>query len=105
MNQKKSKKILVICIVIVMLIILIGGFAFAFVATVIPKKPARVEKTAPIRKQIAVCTFIRNEIAINKTTAKIIRILYSENRKALAPTEIASAISRILSFPASFLLI
>jgi len=77
---------------------------FAFVATVIPKKPASVEKIAPTTKQIAVGQLTPKPIRINSTAAKITRILYSADRNALAPSLMLAAISCILSVPSSILL-
>ena len=74
---------------------------FAFVATVIPQYPATVEKSAPITKHTAVTQLIPNPISTKSTTTKMIRILYSAIRKALAPSAIAPAISFMRSVPAS----
>ena len=75
----------------------------AFVATVIPKNPARVENRAPSTKQTAVSQLITKPITKNSTAAKTIRIRYSANKKARAPVAMASAISFIFAVPASFL--
>ena len=72
---------------------------FAIVATVIPKYPARVENNAPKIKHSAVPQLITKPIVTNSTAAKITRILYSENKNALAPVEIAEEIFLILSVP------
>ena len=78
---------------------------FAFVATVIPKYPARVENNAPTTKQMAVTQLpMPKPIRTNNTTTKNIRILYSAVKKAWAPSLIAAAISFILSVPAFCLL-
>ena len=58
---------------------------FAFVATLIPKYPARVEKIAPIRKQIAVDQ-LTNPIKRKSAIAKTTRILYSAVKNAKAPS-------------------
>ena len=73
----------------------------AFVATFIPKYPAKVENIAPTIKHTAVITLIPIAISINKTMANIISILYSAVRKAFAPSRIEPAISFILSVPSS----
>ena len=72
---------------------------FALVATVIPQKPAIIEKKAPIKKQIAVVQPIANPTATNTMTIMIARILYSANKNARAPSWIAAAISFIRSVP------
>ena len=77
---------------------------FALVATRIPKKPASIEKHAPMTKQTAVPMFMNMAISTNKTTINIASILYSARRKALAPSAIAAAISCIRLFPGSHLL-
>ena len=66
-----------------------------------------MENSAPIRKQSAVSHPLgkRKPISKNSAHTKNTRILYSLNKNAFAPDEIASAISFILSFPAGFLLI
>ena len=74
----------------------------ASVAIRMPKKPARVEKTAPTRKQTAVIQFpIPTPITTKRTAAKITSTLYSEKRNALAPSRIAPAISFMRSVPSS----
>ena len=72
----------------------------ARVATRMPKKPAAMEKIAPIRKQIAVPRSIKIEIRAKSTTINIARIRYSDIRKAFAPSAIADAISCMRALPA-----
>ena len=76
---------------------------FARVATLMPKKPAAIENSAPSRKQTAVPMSMKIAINAKRTTMKIARIRYSDIRKALAPSAMAEAISRILSLPAGAL--
>ena len=72
-----------------------------------------VDKTAPHKNARAVFQLsvslpvtIPTTVITAKTTAtKTTKILYSENKKAFAPSLIEAAISFILSVPASFLLI
>ena len=75
----------------------------ALVATFIPKKPARMEQSAPSRKQSAVPQLIKKPIRTNRTATKIARILYSDIRNASAPSAIAEAISCIREVPAAAL--
>ncbi len=80
----------------------IAAFAvrtFARVATFMPKNPARIENAAPSRKHTAVPMSMNSAISTNSTTMKIARILYSDFKKALAPSAIAPAISCIRSLP------
>ena len=59
--------------------------ALAFVAALIPKYPANVEKRLPIKKQIAVTQLfspIARPITKKTTITKITRTLYSANKKA-----------------------
>ena len=77
---------------------------FALVATVIPQYPASVENKAPTTKQTAVTQFpMPIPISTKSTATKITRILYSENRNALAPSLMADEISFIRSVPGSCL--
>ena len=78
---------------------------FAFVATFIPTYPANVESTAPTIKQTAVSQSIPNPNTTKSMATNTIKILYSENKNAFAPSAIAPEISFIFSFPASLLLI
>ena len=74
----------------------------ALVATFMPKKPARMEKPAPIRKQTAVIQLfspMNRPISRKRATMKMTRILYSDLRKASAPSAIAAAISCMRSLP------
>ena len=56
-------------------------------------------------KHTAVSQLIPNPSIRKSTATNIIRILYSANKNAFAPSAIAPAISFILSFPASLLFI
>ena len=78
---------------------------FAFVATFIPTYPANVERTAPTIKQTAVIQSIPNPKTKKSTTTKTIKILYSANKNAFAPSAIEPEISFIFSFPTSLLFI
>ncbi len=71
----------------------------ARVATFIPKKPARMEQSAPSRKHRAVPQLIKRPIRINRAATKKARILYSDFRKASAPSAMEAAISCIRSLP------
>ena len=63
-----------------------------------------MENRAPNRKHSAVIQLPRpRPMAINRTTTKIARILYSAKRKAFAPSLMAAAISFMRSVPASCL--
>ena len=75
----------------------------AFVATLIPKYPARIENNVPTTKAMAEPKPIPSPIRINNTIIKIARILYSAVRNACAPSLIAVEISFILSVPTSSL--
>ena len=75
----------------------------AFVATLIPKYPARIEHNVPATNATAEPTPIPNAIRTNNTTIKITRILYSAVKNACAPSLMAAAISFILSVPSSSL--
>ena len=75
----------------------------ARVATFMPKKPAAIENSAPTRKQIAVPMSIKIAMSAKRATMKIARILYSEVRKALAPSAMAAAISCMRELPAGAL--
>ena len=75
----------------------------AFVATFIPQKPAAIENSAPMMKQTAVPILMNTAIRTKSTTMKMARILYSDIRKALAPSAMAEAISCILAFPGAAL--
>ena len=80
----------------------IAAFAvrtFARVATFIPKKPARMENSAPMTKHTAVPVFMKIAISTKSTVMKIARILYSDLRKASAPSAIDAAISCIRLLP------
>ena len=71
----------------------------ARVATFMPQKPARMENRAPITKQAAVSQSLNTPIKTNSATIKITRILYSDFKKASAPSAMAAEISRIRSLP------
>ena len=71
----------------------------ARVATRIPKKPARMEQRAPSRKQTAVSQPIKAAISPKSTATKKTRILYSDFRKAFAPSAMADAISCMRALP------
>ena len=74
----------------------------ALVATVIPKKPARVENSAPARKHTAVTHEpIPTPMSTKSKATNTISILYSASKKACAPSDIAPEISFIFSFPSS----
>ena len=77
----------------------------AFVATFIPKNPAKVEKAAPIRKHTPVKRLIPNVNTANNTKTKTMRVLYSLIKKAIAPSCMKDEISFILSVPSLTLLI
>ena len=71
----------------------------ALVATRMPKKPARMEQPAPATKHSAVARLIKTAIRTNRTRIKTARILYSDFKKALAPSAIALDISCIRLLP------
>ena len=75
----------------------------AFVATLIPKYPARIEQSVPRTNAIPDLTPIPSAISTNNTMMKITSILYSAVRNACAPSLMAAAISFILSVPSSSL--
>ena len=75
----------------------------ALVATRMPKKPASMEKPAPITKQTAVPRLMKRLMRTNSTTMKIARILYSDLKKALAPSAMEPAISCIRLLPGAAL--
>jgi hypothetical protein len=80
---------------------------FALVATLIPIKPASAEQNAPTtndkptrgEEETEFEPLIASRTAT--TITKKIKTLYSDFRKAIAPTEICPAITFILSVPAS----
>jgi len=79
---------------------------FALVATLIPINPASAEQMAPkinekaiIGEEPSVLFVIPNKIAT--TTTKMLNILYSAFKKAMAPSAISSAIRPIRSVPTS----
>ena len=74
---------------------------FALVATVMPRKPARTEKSAPTMKHTAVGQLIAKPMTRKNTATKIARILYSDVRNARAPSWMWPEISCILSVPGS----
>src|SRR4030065_1762748 len=83
---------------------------FAFVATFIPMYPARAEHKAPTINETATkgeesVGSAETASSIATHTTKIESILYSDLRKAIAPSEIWLAIFFILSVPGSFLFI
>ena len=71
----------------------------ARVATRMPKKPARIEKSAPATKQTAVIQSIKKPISRSSAVMKTARILYSDFKKASAPSAMAAAISCMRSVP------
>ena len=64
-----------------------------------------MENKAPTAKQIAVVIPMPKQINKNNMNTKIINILYSAFKKALAPSRMARAISCIRSVPSCSLLI
>ena len=83
----------------------------AFVATFIPKKPAKADAIAPTMKDkdIKALESSLPEFAKPKSTAtaitKIERMRYSAFKNAIAPSAIFEPINFILSVPSSCLLI
>ena len=73
----------------------------ALVATFMPKKPASMEKPAPMTKQMPVPILMNREISAKRMAMKMTSILYSERRKALAPSAMEPAISCIRALPAA----
>ena len=81
---------------------------FAFVATRIPKYPAKAEQKAPIINERAI---IQDEVVLSAVTASKIdthitnmaSTLYSARKKAMAPSGIALAMAAILGVPSSCL--
>ncbi len=80
---------------------------FALVATRMPMKPARPEHTAPTTNATAISQWLSAMPALltaskmATATTTMASTLYSRERNAIAPSRIASAISCILSSPAS----
>ena len=75
---------------------------FARTATFIPMKPAAAEKTAPIRKPIAVPQprSFQKPITRKRTTATTAMVVYWRRRYAEAPSWTAREISCMRSVPA-----
>ena len=71
----------------------------ARVATFMPKYPASMENPAPMTKQMPVPRLMNREISTKRTAMKMARILYSERRKALAPSAMEPAISCMRALP------
>ena len=69
-----------------------------------PMNPALPERIAPIRKPIAASRPSGGAIVIRtaRMTATMPTVVYCRRRKAMAPSWIAAAISRMRSFPADW---
>jgi hypothetical protein len=76
----------------------------ARVAVYMPKKPASIEHTAPVKKAIIVYRPRLQKSNAATTTTKPARIVYSRFRKTIAPRWMASPIRVTFSSPAGLLI-
>ena len=72
---------------------------FASVAAPIPTSPAVAEHNAPTTKLAAICGPSCHATSAATITTKTARILYSRNRKAIAPTRMSPATCCISELP------